>query len=189
PSHSPYHSSLSFFLSPHSLPFLSTNSFIYIGCTQQRYTPSSPYKSNLNSFLTSLTNSATYSSYNHFSIVGGVASHDVVYDLYQYRGDLAMLDCATCIANAVTRAGDLCLQAFGGIVQLEGCYIKYDNTSFIGMEDKTLVLKKCGSSTGYNTRQKDVVLAALAGSGGAFRVGGSVQVKGMAQCSGDLSFA
>ncbi|CAL0301420.1 unnamed protein product [Lupinus luteus] len=167
----------------------STDSFVYIGCTQQRYTPNSAYETNINSLLTSLTNSATYSSYNHFSIVGGSSSHDVVYGLYQCRGDLAMPDCATCIAKAVTRAGNVCPQACGGAVQLEGCYIKYDNVTFLGQEDKTVVLKKCGTSMGDNTGQRDMVLAALAGSGGAFRVGGSGQVKGMAQCSGDLSFA
>jgi len=33
------------------------------------------------------------------------------------------------------------------------------------------------------------VLGGLAGSGGFFRVGGSGEVKGVAQCCGDLSFA
>ncbi|CAL0334825.1 unnamed protein product [Lupinus luteus] len=97
-----------------------------------------------------------------------------------------MPDSATCIASVVTRAGDLCLQACGGVVQLEGCYRKYDNTSFIGTNDKTLVLKKCGSSTWYNNGQRDAVLA---GSGRAFWVGGSGQAKGTTRCSGDLSFA
>lgn len=73
-------------------------------------------------------------------------------------------------------------------MQLEGCYVKYDNIKFLGMEDKTIVLKKCGPEVGYDPGTIDAVLGGLAGSGGLFRVGGSGQLKGMAQCVGDLSF-
>lgn len=168
----------------------STDSFLYGGCTQQRYTPNSPYESNLDSLLTSLVNYATYSSYNNFTVLGPSPS-DVVYGLYQCRADLAMPDCATCVARAVTRAGLLCSQTCGAAVQLEGCYVKYDNASFLGVEDKTVVLKKCGPSVGYNSEamsSRDAVLAGLAGSGGPFRVGGSGKVRGVAQCTGDLSY-
>ncbi|XP_027333296.1 cysteine-rich repeat secretory protein 60-like isoform X2 [Abrus precatorius] len=167
----------------------STSEFLYSGCTQQRYTPNSAYESNLDSLLTSLVNSATYSSYNNFTIVGSTPQ-DVVYGLYQCRGDLAMPDCATCVARAVTRAGDLCRETCGGAVQLDGCFVKYDNATFLGVEDKTVVLKQCGPSVGYNPDamgSRDAVLAGLAGSGGNFRVGGSGGVRGVAQCSGDLS--
>lgn len=66
--------------------------------------------------------------------------------------------------------------------------MKYDNVKFLGVEDKTVVLKKCGSSIGYDPSTRDAVLAGLVGSGGYFRVGGSGQVKGTVQCIGDLSF-
>lgn len=172
----------------HSLSSSSTDLFLYGGCTQQSYTPNSPYEFNLNSLLTSLVNSATYSSYNNFTVVGGSAA-DVVYGLYQCRGDLAMPDCADCVARAVTRAGDLCPATCGGAVQLEGCFVKYDNATFLGVEDKTVVLKKCGPSVGYDPGARDAVLSGLAVSGGYFRVGGSGdRLRGMAQCTGDLSF-
>lgn len=99
-----------------------------------------------------------------------------------------MPDCATCIARAVSRAGDLCPSTCGGAIQLEGCFVKYDNQMFLGVEDKTVVLKKCGPSNGYDTGTRDAVLSGLAGSGGYFRIGGSGELKGMAQCVGDLSF-
>lgn len=180
---------LNFFASL-SVSSSTTSRYLYGGCTQQSYTPNSPYESNLNSLLTSLVNSATYSSYNNFTVLGST-QQDVVYGLYQCRGDLAMPDCAACVARAVTRAGDMCRESCGGTVQLEGCYIKYDNATFLGVEDKAVLLKKCGPSVGYNPEamgSRDAVLGGLVGSGGPFRVGGSGIVRGVAQCTGDLSF-
>ncbi|AES99226.1 putative Gnk2-like domain-containing protein [Medicago truncatula] len=168
----------------------TTNLYLYGGCTQQMYTPNSPYESNLNSLLTSLVNSATYSSYNNFTVLGST-QQDIIYGLYQCRGDLAMPDCASCVARAVTRAGDMCRDTCGGTVQLDGCLVKYDNATFLGVEDKNVLLKKCGPSVGYNPEamgSRDAVLGGLVGLGGPFRVGGSGMVRGVAQCTGDLSF-
>ncbi|KAL8476363.1 hypothetical protein ACS0TY_028876 [Phlomoides rotata] len=120
----------------------------------------------------------------------GSSPQDVVYGLYQCRADLAMPDCATCVARAITHVGPMCSQACGGAVQLEGCFVKYDNVSFIGVEDKTVVTKKCGPSEGFSADQmsrRDAMLAGLNGAGGPFRVGGSEDVQGVAQCVGDLS--
>ncbi|KAJ7964467.1 Cysteine-rich repeat secretory protein like [Quillaja saponaria] len=106
-------------------------------------------------------------------------------------GDLSMPDCSTCVARSVSQLGRLCSQTCGGAVQLQGCYVKYDNASFLGVEDKTVALKKCGPSDGYNPDAmsiRDGVLAGLAGSGGPYRVGGSGKIQGVAQCVGDLSF-
>ncbi|CAA0814565.1 Cysteine-rich repeat secretory protein 60 [Striga hermonthica] len=167
----------------------SEDAFLYGGCSQVKYAPDSPYQSNLNSLLTSLVNSATYSSYNKYTVMGS-GPQDVVYGIYQCRADLSMPDCATCVARAVTKLGPLCSGACGGAVQLDGCFVKYDNVSFVGQEDKTVVLKKCGPSDGIGpdgTGQRDAVLAGLSGGGGPFRVGGTGGVQGVAQCVGDLS--
>ncbi|KAJ9172964.1 hypothetical protein P3X46_016148 [Hevea brasiliensis] len=167
----------------------SANSFVFGGCTQQKYAPDSPYESNINSLLTSLVNSATYSSYNNYTIMGS-SPQDVVYGLFQCRGDLSMPDCANCVAQAVSQIGSLCSQTCGGAVQLQDCYVKYDNATFLGVEDKTVVFKKCGPSTGYDTNTmsvRDAVMADLARPGGLYRVGGSGEVQGFAQCIGDLS--
>lgn len=177
---------LFFFIFPaHS----SLDTFLYGGCSQIKYAPNSPYQSNVNSLLTSLVNSATYSSYNKYTIMGS-SSQDVVYGLYQCRADLAMPDCATCVAQAATTLGPLCPQTCGGAIQLEGCFVKYDNASFIGVEDKSVAMKKCGPSDGYiadEMSHRDAMLASLNGAGGAYRVGGSEDVEGVAQCVGDLS--
>ncbi|XAR58139.1 hypothetical protein NMG60_11026535 [Bertholletia excelsa] len=188
----PYLFSLLLSLSSLLTPSLSSvDSFVYGGCTQIKFTPDSPYESNLNSLLTSLVNSATFSAYNKFSIMGS-SPQDVVYGLYQCRGDLAMPDCATCVARAVTQLGSVCSQTCGGALQLQGCFVKYDNTSFLGIEDKTVVLRKCGPWIGYDTEaigRRDAVLGSMAGAGGPYRVGGTGDVQGVAQCTGDLSMS
>ena len=79
-------------------------------------------------------------------------------------------------------------------MQLDGCLVKYDNTTFLGVEDKTVVVKKCGPSVGYDSdalTRRDAVLASLgAGDGGpykTYRAGASGNLQGVAQCVGDLS--
>ncbi|XP_060186558.1 plasmodesmata-located protein 7 [Lycium barbarum] len=169
----------------------SVDGFIYGGCSQIKYSPSSPYESNLNSLLTSLVNSATYSSYNKYSIVGST-QQDMINGLYQCRGDLSMPECATCLARSVSQLTELCPQTCGGAVQLQGCFVKYDNSSFLGSEDKTVVMKKCGPSNGFDLDEmgrRDAVLGSLMGGNGLYRVGGSKDVQGMAQCVGDLSMS
>lgn len=168
-----------------SLSHSSTDSFIFGGCTQQKYSPDSPYPSTLDSLLTSLLNAATYSPYNHFSAVAGDSTLSA---LYQCRGDLSMPDCSACVSRSLARLSALCPAACGGAVQLDGCFLKYDNASFVGVEDKTVIFKKCGPSSGA-MQQGGVVVgrdAGLASSGGLFRVGGSGNVAGLAQCVGDL---
>ncbi|KAL6582774.1 hypothetical protein OROMI_004852 [Orobanche minor] len=167
----------------------SVDAFLYGGCSPIKYEPNSQFDSNLNSLLTSLVNSATYSAYNKYTILAS-SPQDVVYGLYQCRADLSMPDCATCVARAATHLRQMFRQACGGTVQLDGCFVKYDNASFFGVGDKSVTMKKCGPSDGYNAygmNQRDAVLAGLNGAGGAYRVGGSEEVQGMAQCVGDLS--
>lgn len=181
-----------FFFSLSFLPIASpssTNSFVFGGCTQQKYSPDSPYESNINSLLTSLVNSASFSSYNNYTIAGS-SPQDVLYGLFQCRGDLSMPDCSACVARAVSQLGSLCSQTCGGAVQLQDCYVKYDNTTFLGVEDKTVVFKKCGPPVGYDTNpmsDREAVMTSLARAGGLYRVGGSGEVQGFAQCIGDLS--
>ncbi|KAK4430326.1 Plasmodesmata-located protein 6 [Sesamum alatum] len=171
----------------------SMESFIYVGCSQIKYNPGSPYESNLNSILASLVNSASISTFNNFKIsLPGSTPADVVYGLFQCRGDLTNPQCHHCVANAVTRLTTFCVGTSAGALQLDGCFVKYDNTSFLGAQDKTVVSNKCGPSIGYDSdllTRRDAVLAYLTGDGGGqyFRVGRSEEVQGMVQCVQDLS--
>lgn len=173
-------------------PSTSTiDTFIYGGCSQLKYAAGTPYQSNVNSILSSLVNSASLSNYNNFKIsLPGSAQNDVVYGLFQCRGDLGTSDCRDCVSHSVSRLGVLCPDSTGGAVQLDGCFVKYDNVSFLGVEDKSVVLKKCGPSIGYDSdtlTRRDAVLGYLTAEGQFFRVGGSGKVQGVAQCVQDLS--
>ncbi|XP_052206240.1 plasmodesmata-located protein 6 [Diospyros lotus] len=169
----------------------AVESFVYGGCSQVKYAPGTPYESNLNSLLTSLVNSASFANFNNFKIsVPGSGPNDVVYGLFQCRGDLGGSDCRDCVARSVSQLGVLCVNAAGGALQLDGCFIKYDNVSFLGVEDKTVVMKKCGPVIGYDSDEltrRDALLDSFAAGGQFFRVGGSGRVQGVAQCVQDLS--
>ncbi|KAL8034942.1 hypothetical protein ABFX02_12G064000 [Erythranthe guttata] len=182
---------ISLLATPSSSSSSSLESFVYVGCTQLKYNPGTPYESNVNSALASLVNSASISNYNNFKIsLPGSAPNDVVYGLFQCRGDLSPSDCRSCTADAVSRIGTYCVGTSGGALQLDGCFIKYDNVSFLGAQDKAVVSSKCGPSIGYDSdllTRRDAVLAYLTGGGHYFRVGGSGRVQGMVQCTMDLS--
>ncbi|GMH17820.1 hypothetical protein Nepgr_019661 [Nepenthes gracilis] len=168
----------------------SVDSFIYVGCTQQKYAPNSQYETDVDSILTSLVNSAMYTSFNKFTV--GTGSSDLLYGLFQCRPNLQQSDCASCVAHSVSQLGALCVYSCGGALQLEGCLVKYDNNPFFGVEDKTVVARKCGPPIGYDSddfTRIDSVLSYLASSGELFRVGGSGDVQGVAECVGDLSAA
>ncbi|KAJ6429905.1 hypothetical protein OIU84_021338 [Salix udensis] len=170
----------------------SVGSFVYGCCSQIKYTPGCPYESNVNSLLTSLVNSATLTVYNNFTIKSPT-SQDTLYGLFQCQGDLSNVDCASCVARAVSQLGTLCPDSSGGALQLDGCFVKYDNTTFLGVEDKTEVLKKCGPLIAYDSdglNRRDGVLDSLGTSDGSykpFRVGASGDVSAVAQCVQDLS--
>ncbi|CAA7043694.1 unnamed protein product [Microthlaspi erraticum] len=85
-----------------------------------------------------------------------------------------------------------CVSITALLCGLEGCFVKYDNSTFLGVEDKTVVVRRCGAPVGsYNSdelaRRDSVVGYLAASSGGSYRVGVSGQLQGAAQCTGDLS--
>ncbi|KAL4278889.1 hypothetical protein GQ457_03G010970 [Hibiscus cannabinus] len=169
------------------------DTFVFGGCSQLKFISGSPYEYNVDSILTSLVNSAMFTSYNNFTIpASGSASEDTVYGLFQCRGDLNNGDCGRCVAKAASQLGTLCLDSTGGVLQLEGCLVRYDNTTFLGVEDKSVVVRRCGpliSTSSDALARRDAVLAylGLGASDKPFRIGGSGDLRGVAQCVGDLS--
>jgi len=95
------------------------------------------------------------------------------------------------VSHSASRLAGLCPGTCGGALQLVGCFLKYDNESFFGVEDKALLFKKCGPPPAGAVQEmmaaRDAVLDGLVSGPGQYRVGGSREVQGMAQCVGDLS--
>ncbi|GAB2274160.1 hypothetical protein Dimus_008929 [Dionaea muscipula] len=80
--------------------------FIYVGCSQEKYQPSSPFQSNLNSFFSWANSASQSSSFNSFASGNDTEAEDpeaAVYGLYQCRGDLTGSDCANCIQSTKGR--------------------------------------------------------------------------------------
>ncbi|KAL0397753.1 UNVERIFIED_CONTAM: Plasmodesmata-located protein 8 [Sesamum calycinum] len=168
--------------------------FIYASCSQDKYQPSSPYETNLNSLLSSIVSSSSQTLYNVFAVGNDTTSvppDSAVYGLYQCRGDLKPRDCSTCIAGLIDQIELLCPYTYGASLQLDGCFVRYENTDFLGQLDDSLRFKKCsgnGGNDGEFLRRRDDVLADLQGAVG-FRVAAAGAVEGYAQCLGDLEAA
>ncbi|KNA19552.1 hypothetical protein SOVF_060660 [Spinacia oleracea] len=165
--------------------------FIYAGCSQVKFQPSSPFESSINSFLTSVVSSSSQTGlYNTFTL-GNSPSDSTIYGLYQCRGDLKPSDCNKCIQSAVTQIGLVCPYSYGATLQLEGCYVRYEKFDFLGKPDNTVMYKRCSRSSsndGEFYRRRDDVLATLQGAvDTSFRVSSSGSVQGFGQCLGDLS--
>ncbi|CAL9240195.1 unnamed protein product [Arabidopsis halleri] len=169
-----------------------TDNYIYAVCSPAKFSPSSGYETNLNSLLSSFVTSTAQSRYANFTVPTGKPEPTVtVYGLYQCRGDLDPTACSTCVSSAVAQVGTLCSNSYSGFLQLENCLIRYDNKSFLGVQDKTLILNKCGQAMEFNdqdalTKVSDVI-GSLGSGDGPYRNGGNGNVQGVAQCSGDLS--
>ncbi|CAN6276428.1 unnamed protein product [Urochloa humidicola] len=182
-----------------------TGTFIYAGCSPSKYQPGTPFESNLESLLTTISNAAPNAGYNTFTAgsngTGSGSGGSPVYGLYQCRGDLGNSDCAACVRGAVGQLGQVCPAAYAASLQLEGCYVRYDGTDFVGggggaTPDAAVVYRKCSTSTsgdGDFLRSRDAVLGDLqqgaGGGGGGYKVASSGSVQGVAQCLGDLAAA
>ncbi|GJZ51561.1 cysteine-rich repeat secretory protein 12-like protein [Tanacetum coccineum] len=151
-----------------------------------------PYDSNVNSLFSSLADSASLCNFNKFEISPpGNSQCDDVYGLFQCRGDLNSAECKDCVVDSLSQLKTTCPVSTGGTIQLEGCLVKYDNTSFFGVKDKMEASKKCGPSGGSNSdvlSSIDNVLSNLISENNQyFRKGDFGSIRGVAQCVQDLS--
>ncbi|TVU11815.1 hypothetical protein EJB05_45420, partial [Eragrostis curvula] len=167
--------------------------FVYAGCSQGRYDPGSQYAADVDTALASLVNSAAYSAYNNYTSPTSSALAAV----YQCRSDLPAAVCGACVKSAASKLDQLCNAAAGAAVQLRACFVRYGNDSFLGKQDTTVLLKKCGGESAADTgvvASRDAALGALvaasssaAASGdGSYRAGAAGYVQAMSQCVGDL---
>ncbi|XP_024008012.1 cysteine-rich repeat secretory protein 2 isoform X1 [Eutrema salsugineum] len=175
----------------------ATDTYIYAVCSPAKFSPGFPFETNLNTLLSSLATATVNSPYNNLTVPsGGSAKPEpatTVYGLFQCRGDLDQTSCSSCVSRAIALVGNTCPNAYSVFLQMENCLVRYDNSPFFGVQNKTLVLEKCGQLMGFDdqdalTRVGDVI-GSLGSGDGPYRIGGNGEVKGVAQCMGDLSAA
>ncbi|KAH9309037.1 hypothetical protein KI387_036948, partial [Taxus chinensis] len=178
------------------------HSVIYRGCSDEEYNQGSAYESNLNALLDSIVSQGAY-FYNGSVGVGESVGegNSAAYGVFQCRGDLSNEECVKCKQSIVAQATSLCGSTVAARVQLRGCYLRYENSDFLGTpEQQHLVYKACSPETttepGFFYRRDNVLTGLEEGSfsGNNFRVTSSGDSKagppvyGYAQCEGDLSW-
>ncbi|KAL4197461.1 hypothetical protein AMTRI_Chr04g251320 [Amborella trichopoda] len=142
---------LFFLTSFHYLSLCASDSFVYGSCSQIKFDPTSSYQSCLNSIMASAANSASLSTYNNFTI-----NH----------------------SNSINQA--IRPNSRGGTIQLQDCFLKYDNINFIGVLDTSLIYTRCSPEFSSDSRfyeRREEVFAELQQVG---------LERGVAQCIGDL---
>ncbi|XP_062228616.1 plasmodesmata-located protein 6-like [Phragmites australis] len=165
--------------------------FVYAGCSQARYDPGSQYAADVDTALSSLVNSAGYTTYANYTSPSAASGLDGV---YQCRSDLPTAVCGGCVKSAVSKLSSLCNSAAGAAVQLRACFVRYGNDSFLGKQDTTVLFKKCGGESGAGSgvvAMRDAALGALVAAAapadeGSYRAGAAGYVQAMSQCVGDL---
>ncbi|KAF8074351.1 hypothetical protein N665_1109s0007 [Sinapis alba] len=172
------------------------DTFIFAKCSPEKFSPGSAYETNLNSLLSSLASSTVASRYNNLTVPSGTGEKPepaVVYGLFQCSADLGATSCSSCVSRAIALVGNTCPNSYSVFLQMQSCLVRFEKNSFFGVQDKTEMLKKCGEPMGFNdqdglTRVGDV-MGSLGSGSGPDRSGGNGDVRGVAQCMGDLSSA
>ncbi|XP_057759026.1 cysteine-rich receptor-like protein kinase 2 [Arachis stenosperma] len=101
-------------------------------------------------FVTAMDNITQQISTNIFATAIAGTGPDTNYGLFQCYGDLSLLDCALCNAEARTVLAG-CFPYNGGRIYLDGCFMRVQNYSFFnqysGAGDKAI----CGNTTRKNS--------------------------------------
>lgn len=125
------------------------DTFIYGLCNVNKYSNGTDYESNVNTVLKYLVNTAAprggFATYSYGQING----------LLQCRGDVSEQDCKKCSAAASRMAYEDCPNAIGARIQLEFCFIRYENYTFASVLDTNVVaalenVKSNGEIEGFN---------------------------------------
>eukprot|EP00253_Pinus_taeda_P025297 PITA_25297 len=130
-------------------PEIST---VWSNCGNHTYRNGSAFQLNLNKVLDSLVNNVYATGFNTSSTVAqGTNSNSTVYGLVQCRGDLDSSDCRQCASTAKANLVQVC-QNTSGLIQLDGCFLRYDDHNFYNDIESTngtpaIVLCNTGNSS------------------------------------------
>ncbi|MCO5576436.1 hypothetical protein L7F22_030246 [Adiantum nelumboides] len=170
---------------------LETSSDVYILCNTRTYDNRSSFDEDLNTLLTDLKQKAGSSSYH-------VRRAATLSGAYQCRGDLAPDACSKCVSDAAQSALSSCPSAIGSRVQLNGCFLRYENYTF-AVPDSSIVLELCNvnkdESSAFQSQVSNLlgkVTAAAPANGRLFAsamsaLSSNATLYALAQCLGYLS--
>ncbi|KAH7284375.1 hypothetical protein KP509_34G051600 [Ceratopteris richardii] len=91
------------------------------------------FSRNLNITLGNFSTMASQGSY-YSTATTGVSGTDTLYAVFQCRGDLTVETCYVCVQNATALLPDACPKSVGARIQLDGCFLRYDNRSFFSLD-------------------------------------------------------
>lgn len=113
---------------------------LYGLCNPTTFTSNSTFSHNFKAVVFALTEQAYKTLYSEVN-----ASY--VYGMYQCRGDVSLPDCFSCVYNALI--SDVhCGSAIGARVQYKGCFVRYENYTFLDAgDDQGLAIPPICSST------------------------------------------
>ncbi|GLJ38387.1 hypothetical protein SUGI_0781700 [Cryptomeria japonica] len=125
---------------------------IYAACNVVKYSKGSEFDRNLEALFKTLTEKAADSGFG--ASVYGREKPNQLSGRLQCRGDLSPADCGACSAEAVKVVRRDCPNAIGARVQLEHCFLRYENYTFLSQLDTNywygLVNVNNNTDTGFN---------------------------------------
>ncbi|KAH7373452.1 hypothetical protein KP509_17G056800 [Ceratopteris richardii] len=162
-------------------------SFIYQECLVNTSSSVASIFSALQNFSVMAVQGIKYSEAS-FSIY----DRNPVYAAFQCRGDLTAHSCYVCVVDATHHLYGLCPNSLAARVQLDGCFLRYDNRSFFSL-DLNVSFSICDSQetsdVTYLTAIQEVMegILSLAPKQGGFAVVVNNGVFGVAQCIGYIN--
>jgi hypothetical protein len=113
----------------------SNELIIYAACNVEKYSNGSAFERNVNALFNILTRNAVLTGFNASTYGRGSSQ---VFGRLQCRGDLSPRECRACSLNALNSIRRDCPNAVGARVQLEDCFLRFENYHFISKLDTNL---------------------------------------------------
>lgn len=188
---------LSFVLLLHTV--FGANPIYQICSTSDNFTARNddPYGTNLKKLMGYLSYSTPPSGFS-FSSMGNNKYRP--YGLALCRGDVSDIDCGSCVIEATSQVRQYCLYNKSAITWYDNCLVKYSNKNFSGQIDFQNVVyawsfQNASDPTTFNPKARKL-LRALARratesqkmyAAGISKLGESLSIYGLVQCTRDLS--
>ncbi|MCO5605639.1 hypothetical protein L7F22_059822 [Adiantum nelumboides] len=170
---------------------------IYQDCLRKSATSlTTTFTRNLNTTLRNFTSLASQGSKYGLSTAAGSSSGgaDMLYAVFQCRGDLSAQSCGDCMQNLTARLPQQCAGYVGARDRVESCFLRYDNQTFFSL-DTTYLIGLCNTAQTSDALTLGTIADLMENvTGEAPKQGGwaSARASGMyaaAQCLGYLNEA